>query len=157
VKEGEEPEEVRALQDLVRRHQVGWEVWPEYNRDDAGRTVQIGFDLMLTGTYDHDQHEAGAGCPECVRVYEDLRRVARWILPRGETESAYELGAYDGAIHYPPERESRPEIELPIRILHRHGFERPVDRCEESCLSEMEEKLAQLGAPRKRWHEPRPA
>jgi len=154
--EKQRQEELQSLQRLVKDHQVCWEVWPEYNRDENGKTVQIGFDLMLEGTYDHSQHEEAPGCPECVKVYGDLKRIARWILPTGEGESTYELGAYDSTVHYAPERKLRPEIELPIRILHRHGFQRPVDKCEETCLQEMEEKLKQLGAPRLRWRE-RPA
>lgn len=145
--------ELETLRHLVQRHQVVWEVWPEYQRTEDGKTVQVGFDLTLQGTYDHPLHEPRPGCNECVKVYEDLRRIARWILPKGEHESTYELGAFDGAIHYPPERKHRAEIEFPIRIFHRHGFERPVDACETSCLTEMEEKLKTLGAPRTSWHE----
>ncbi len=151
--ETDDQRELQALRALVKKHRVCWEVWPDNNPDGSGRTVQVGFDLRLEGTYEHADHETRAGCPECVAVYEDLRRIARWILPDGDRDSTYELGAFDGAIHYAPERKLRPEIELPIRILHRHEFEAPVDKCETSCLQEMEEKLRLLGARRKYWRD----
>ena len=46
---------------------------------------------------------------------------------------------------------------LTIEIMHRHGFDRPVDACELRCLAKMEEKLCGLGSPRDKWSEPSPA
>jgi hypothetical protein len=40
---------------------------------------------------------------------------------------------------------------LSMKILHRHGFDQPVDECEERCLKEMRSKLAELGVRAGEW------
>jgi hypothetical protein len=92
------------------------------------------------------------GCEQCAEVYLDLRRIAEWILPEDEPESDYEIGAFDVSVHFPPEREFREEITLPIRIIHHEGFDRPVDACEVRCLQEMQKRLGDLGACKGKWH-----
>jgi len=32
-----------------------------------------------------------------------------------------------------------------VRILHRHDYFAPIDKCEERCLSDMKQKLRRLG------------
>ncbi len=142
------------LKRLVERHQVCWEVWPEETINRDGRRVQIGFELDLLGTHDHVTDPPTPGCDECAVVYVDLKKIAQAILPEGEHESDYEIGAFDSAIRFPPERDFRREVTLPIRIVHREGFERPVDACEVRCLQEMEKKLEALGASKGKWHPP---
>ena len=142
------------LKRLVERHQVCWEVWPEETLNREGHRVQIGFELDLLGTHDHPVDPPTPGCDQCVEVYRDLRRIAQWILPGERRESDYEIGAFDSAIRFPPEREFREEITLPIRIIHREGFDRPVDACEVQCLQEMEKRLRDLGASKGKWHKP---
>jgi hypothetical protein len=34
-----------------------------------------------------------------------------------------------------------------IRLVHREGYERPVDACEERCLKEIQARLRELGIP----------
>jgi hypothetical protein len=139
------------LKRLVERHQVCWEVWPEETINRDGHRAQIGFELDLLGTHDHPADPPTPGCDECAAVYVDLEKIARAILPEGERESDYEIGAFDSSIRFPPEREFREEITLPIRIIHREGFDRPVDACEVRCLREMESKLEALGAQQGKW------
>jgi hypothetical protein len=40
-----------------------------------------------------------------------------------------------------------------MTILHRHGFDEPVDECEERCLKEMRSKLAELGVRAGEWRQ----
>lgn len=42
-----------------------------------------------------------------------------------------------------------------IKILHRHGFDQPVDACEVRCLRDLEQRLVELGAQKDRWLENR--
>ena len=140
------------LKRLILRHQVCWEVWPEETLNREGHRMQIGFELDLLGTHDHPVDPPTPGCDLCAEVYRDLRRIAQWILPRERRESDYEIGAFDRAIRFPPEREFREEITVPIRIIHREGFDRPVDACEVHCLQEMEKRLRDLGASKDKWH-----
>jgi hypothetical protein len=146
-------DESRELRELIRKHKVCWEVWPEYHIDREGKKIQIGFELDLIGTHYQPRHTPEPGCAECVKVYDDLKRIAYWIMPKEERDSWYEVGVFDASIHYSAQRRFRGEITLPIKILHREGFNRPTDACEVRCLNEMEEKLQALGAHRGSWPE----
>lgn len=145
--------ETAELRELVRQHKLCWEVWSEYHIDRKGNKIQIGFELELMGTHFQPGHPPVPGCDECVSVYDNLKRIARWIIPKEERDSCYESGIFDASIHYPKRRKFRGEISLPIKILHREGFDRPTDACEVRCLNEMEEKLKSLGAQKGEWTE----
>ena len=147
-------DEINKLRELVRQHKVCYEVWPEYHIDREGKKIQIGFELDLIGTHYQPAHTPEPGCAECVKVYDDLRRIAWWIMPKEERDSDYEIGVFDASIHYSARRKSRGDIVLAIKILHREGCDRPTDACEVKCLNEMEEKLKMLGAQKGYWTEP---
>lgn len=144
-------ENIEPVKQLVTEHQVCYEVWPEYLMVQ-GNKVQVGFSLELCGTHGHERSQPLPGCSQCYQVYEDLRRIADWIKPREKRPSYYEIQPYDRALHQSIRRRFRSEVSLTIRILHRQGFDRPVDECEELCLKEMREKLAELGVLEGRWH-----
>ncbi len=147
------PDDTTELQQLVRRHQLYWEVWPEYLSFE-GRPRQVGFRLGLLGTHDHPAHPPVPGCEECQKVYRDLVRVGRWILPKAQRDSVYRILPFEAAIAYPPHGGSRQDVVLSIRIVHRTGFDLPVDACEAACLAEMKDRLRQLGAQDGSWREP---
>jgi hypothetical protein len=139
-------DELSKLKELVKQHKVCWEVWPEYHIAGKGQKIQIGFELDLIGTHHEPQKPPTPGCVECIKVYEDLKVIAAWIIPEEGRDSRYEVGVFDSSIHYSPKRKFRGEVLLPIKILHRKGFHLPTDDCEVKCLAEMEEKLGLLGA-----------
>jgi hypothetical protein len=147
---------VEHLREIARRHQVCYEVWPEWSIAE-GRKIQIGFELQLCGANAHTIEDGPdhpvPGCERCFSTYGELRQIAEWILPREERPSRYEIGYFDRALHIAPgKRRSRNEVVLPIRILHRHEFNRAVDECEDRCLREMRGKLVQLGVYEGIWH-----
>ena len=144
-------EDFDRLRELVRRHKVCWEVWPEYHIDREGKRIQIGFELNLLGTHGHSESIIDPGCPECMKIYEDLKRIARWIIPKKEFDTWYEIGVFDASIHYSSRRRFRPEVILTIKILHREGFDHPIDADQVQELNEMEEKLRKLGASKGTW------
>lgn len=136
---------IAHLKDLVRKHNVFYAVWQEPILKEEG-LERVGFDLELYGIHDHPQGIINPGCSQCEEVYDDLKQIAQWILPKEERASVYKIAPFDQALHMPPSRQFRPEVELQIRILHRHDVERPIDDCERLCLKEMRGKLAELGA-----------
>lgn len=135
---------VTELKRIIERHTVRYEVWPHYGIAD-GKRVIVGFDLELYGTHDHGDTRLSPGCRRCSDTFADLRRVAEWILPKEQRPSQYEIVPFDQSLH--AAAGGRFEVMLPIRIEHRHGFFGPVDDCEERCLKEMQQKLAELGVP----------
>ena len=64
-----------------------------------------------------------------------------------------EIETYDSSIHRAVKRRLRPEVVLSLKILHRQGYDQPVDACEEDCLNEMQDKLKKIGAQRDVWQE----
>jgi len=88
-----------------------------------------------------------------VKVYEDLKQIAQWIMPKEERDSVYEIRAFDVSIHQAPLRKFRKDITLAMKILHREGFDRPKDVCEVECLKDMEKKLKDLGAHQGYWQD----
>ena len=138
------------LKELVLKHQICWGVWPEYGVDPDGNRIQTGFELSLAGVHYEPAHAPTPGCSECVTVYEALERIAKWILPKEERESVYEIRIAP-SFSYSSKRKYREEIPLAIKILHREGFLRPIDACEVKCLNEMQSKLTEIGARQGCW------
>jgi hypothetical protein len=143
-------ETVERLKDIVEMHQVCYEVWPEL-LIVKGQQLKVGFDLELVGTHEHGTSTFSPGCPRCLRTFEDLRQIAEWIMPKEERPSRYEIEPYDRALHESAQRKFVPEVVLRMTILHRHGFDQPVDECEERCLKEMRGKLSELGVRAGEW------
>lgn len=138
------------LRELVQAHHVYYEVWPELLMVKEQK-VKVGYDLELYGVHDHPEEQIVPGCPHCQHTYISLRQIAEWILPTEERPSRYEIEPFDHAIHQTPKRRFQPEVVLNLKILHRHGFDQPVDQCEERCLKEMREKLASIGVAQGEW------
>lgn len=147
---GETWEEMEPVKQLVTEHQVCYEVWPEYLMAQ-GKKVKVGFGLELCGTHGHESSRPLPGCPQCYQVFKNLEKIADWIKPRENRPSYYEIQPYDHALHEARKRAFRPEVALVLKILHRQGFDQPVDECEELCLTEMRTKLAELGVLEGRW------
>lgn len=133
---------VAELKQIIERHTVRYEVCPHYEIA-GGKRVMVGYDLELYGTHDHGQTRLSPGCRLCAETFVDLRRIAEWILPKEHRPSQYEIAPFDQSLH--AAAGGHFEVLLPIRIEHRHGFFDPVDACEERCLKEMQQKLAELG------------
>ena len=147
------------LREIVRQHQVCYEVWPEWYVK-SGTKIKIGFELQLCGINSHGDSSGPLhpvpGCPICFRTYSDLRKIAEWVLPVDERPSRYEIQAFDHALHMASaKRFKRKEVVVTIVIMHRNDFNRPVDDCENRCLKEMKERLKQLGIREDVWREER--
>lgn len=139
-----------VLRELVQRHWVCWEVWPECALV-AGQKRQIGFALELSGTHEPGVEHPTPGCRHCRKVFAALQTIAVYILPREERPSWYEIEPFQSSLHYSPGRRNRPDVSLTIRIMHRNHFEQPVDECELRCLAEMKQRLRDLGASEGRY------
>ena len=143
-------ETIIQLKDLIQRHRVCYEVWPETLATRKG-LVKVGFDLELDGVHEHPGSGALPGCQHCREVFEDLQRIAEWIMPKEERPTTYEIQRFDHAFHYATKRKLRREVSLTIKIIHRHGYDQPVDDCEQMCLKEMRRKLSELGVHEGEW------
>lgn len=134
--------ELPQLRRIASRHGVRYEVLPEMDLVDH-QLVKVGFRLDLWGLHLHPKGVA-PGCPECRAVYDELEKIAEWILPGDERPSRYEIEPFDRALHAAPGLKDRDEVLVEVKILHRHDAFAPIDACEERCLKEMKERLALL-------------
>ena len=142
--------QLMELRPLVERYRVCWDVWPEYVMVGSERR-QIGFELELSGTHAPGAHNPTPGCAYCKEVFSALLSIAEWIRPAEGRPTRYDFQPYEMKIHYSQNRSFRPDVNLSIKILHRQGGFDLVDPCEKRCLSEMEEKLRQIGACHGSW------
>ena len=126
------------LRQTVERHQACYVVWPDWALVE-GRRVQIGFELDLCANVERP----GEG--PCVEIYEELKQIAMSVLPHNPGETEFDVLPFDNSLHENVRRNFRPEIVLAFRILHKRGFDKPVDNCEKDCLRQIESKLRQLG------------
>jgi hypothetical protein len=147
---------MERLRELVRRHQVCYEVWPECLVVN-GHLTKVGFLLELSGIHGKGVGHVLPGCNHCRATFEDLRQIAEWIMPEEERDSYYDVQPFDNALRETPKRKLRPEVVLGMTILHRHGFDQPVDHCEQKCLKEMRQKLTELGVHEGEWKDKREA
>lgn len=139
----------RHLEDLARRYQVCWDVWPEAVMVD-GKRRQIGYVIELSGSHPQVK-ELSPGCPYCKEVFGALLQISEYILPpKCGQPSESNIDAYNQSITYSRRRGLRPDVGLAIHLVHRQGFG-PVDECEQRCLDKMENRLTGLGVSKGSW------
>lgn len=143
---------IGSLAELVTRHRVCWEVWPEV-RFVHQKQQQVGFELELSGTHDFAGQHGGPDCQGCREVFLVLYAIVWYILPPEGRPSRYEIGPYEQALRYSAVRGNRPDITLTVKVLHRQDFDLPVDQCEVRCLEEMKARLKDLGACERQWRD----
>ena len=129
------------LRQVVERRQACYEVWPDWALV-GGRKVQVGFEVDLCADAEK------FGDRPCVGIYEELKQVAMAVLPQDAGEASFDVLPFDNAFHENLRRGFRPEIVLALRILHKRGFEQPLDDCEKRCLRQIESMLKELGLKR---------
>jgi hypothetical protein len=137
-----------ALQDVVLRHQVSYEVWPEWS-GCGGRARRIGYCVSICGV--NDLGDCGSchhvpGCPHCGLTYDEIRKIAEWITLKEQPDCRFQIEAFDRAWHIAPkQRWSRNEIIVNIKILHSHNVDSPVNESQERCLNKLRVELKKLG------------
>jgi putative ABC transport system permease protein len=78
-------------------------------------------------------------------IREDLRRIAEDVVPTEERPSRTELTPFRPALYDSRVVPGADEVSVTIRLIHREGYDRPVDACEERCLKEIRARLRLLG------------
>jgi hypothetical protein len=139
------PATAEDIKNLIERHRVCFESWYEYAMTEEVR-CHTGYALRLSGVNKHETDEHPVpGCDFCRQTYNDLCRIARWILPPGDRASKYRIEPFDSSFHFAKTRGHREEVVVTIQVLHRDETDRAADECELRCLKEMREKLKELG------------
>lgn len=143
-----------ALQDVVLRHQVSYEVWPEWS-GCGGRAKRIGYCVSICGVNDRVDCGRGhhvPGCPHCSLTYDEMRKLAEWITLKEQPACRFQIGSFDRAWHIAPrQRWSRNEIIVNIKILHSGSVDGPVDELQERCLNKLRVELKKLGVREGVW------
>ena len=136
-------DKVVELAERARARRVHFDVEPEIVLRGSER-VKVGFQVHLWAV-----HPKGAralpGCPKCWDLVEDLRRIAEEVVPVERRPSRTELVPFRPALYESRVVPGADEVRVTIRLIHREGYERPVDECEERCLKEIRARLRALG------------
>ncbi len=130
---------------IVARHQVHFDVAPEVTFV-ANERRKVGFRLRLWGAHGEGAR-ALPGCPKCLAIIEDLRRLARGVLPPDDRPTRAILEPFEPALYDSHVAQGADEVALSIRLVHREGYHEPIDLCEERCLKEIRERMRELKIP----------
>jgi hypothetical protein len=80
------------------------------------------------------------------RTYNDLRKLAEWLIPQNEQGEHCTIEPFDGTWYIVQRQgQSRKEIGVTINALHCHNDKVGADAYQWRCLSDMLEKLDHLG------------
>lgn len=135
--------ELEDLAQVARRRHVHFDVEPEIVFRGSAR-VKVGFQVRLWAV-----HQKGAralpGCPKCWDLVDELRQIAEQVVPAEERPTLAELAPYRPALYDSRVVPGADEVSVTIRLIHRDGYDRPVDPCEERCLREIRARLRALG------------
>ena len=99
---GDSQHAAERLKDLVERHQVCYEVWPEELM--ITERTKVGFLVELNGVHGEGAEHVVPGCKHCYSTFEDLRQIAEWIMPAEERASYYDIQPFDNALREAPRR-----------------------------------------------------
>ena len=149
-----------ALQDIIMRHEVSYEVWPEWS-GCGGRARRVGYCVSICGVNEKADCVRGhhvPGCLHCGLTYDEMRKIAEWITLKEQPDCRFEIEHFDRAFHIAPrQRWSRNEIVVTIKILHSHNIDLPVNDSLERCLNELRVELKKLGVREGVWQAPKVA
>jgi len=153
----DEPTALEALQKVVRRYEVCYEVWPEWS-GSGGRARRIGYSVSICGVNKEVSCVRGhhvPGCLHCGQTYEALRKIAECITLPEQPDSRFEIGPFDRAFHIAPrQRWSRNEITVNVKILHRNNVDGPVNDSLDRCLNNLRAELKKLCVHEGVWQGP---
>lgn len=130
--------------DIVRRFSVYYEVRPESTLLHDHTIRQVGFCFDLYG-WDGQGPSLYPGDERSKEIYRGLREIALQIVPEEQEDCRYELDDFDASLHYDSHGSKYGRVQLKIHILHKDGFQQPIDAGETRARREMENWLKNLG------------
>jgi hypothetical protein len=133
--------------DIVRRFSVYYEVRPESTLLHDHTIRQVGFCVDLYGR-DGQGPPLNPGDERSKEIYRGLWEIASQIVPEEQEDCRYQLDGFDASLHFDSHGSKCGRVQLKIHILHKHGFEQPIDAGETRALKEMEDRLKNLGIHR---------
>ena len=141
--------EIPQLKQIVKKHKVYWIVQEITNINEKGDKVKNAFVLHLIGT----RHKA-SDKTKTSEIFENLDRIAQWIMPKESLEVRFDIRQQENLFFYLPgddRDENRQNLVVSLRVLHREGFLRPIDKFQIEAIKEMEKRLKNIGSPKERW------
>jgi len=147
---------IEHLRTLAHDDQVCYEIWPIWSVSKGVRE-RVGFELMLCGIERHAIAEENAlhavpYCEHCARTYDDLREIAEWIISLKKLPFAYEIYAFDHALHLAPTtRQHRSELVLTTAVFFHTYHKAATHDCDSECLKEVRERLSKLSIQEDVW------
>lgn len=139
------------MTEIVSSYKVFWTVMPIDLPGGEGSPVRVGMSLALVGT---DEEGTQASDERSQQIVSDkLEELAEWLVPTNYPNVEFEIRRHDTETFFLPGDLStkRKNYVVGIRILHKEGFDQPVDKFQTQILKELESRLKDLGCPRDHW------
>ena len=144
-------DETGHMAEIVRDYKVFWTVTPIELPGGENNPVRIGVSLMLVGT----DKEGSSTVDETSQqhVSDKLEELAEWLIPKDYPNVEFEIMRHDTETFYLPAdiRTNRKNYIVGIHILHKEGFNLPIDEFQSEIQKELETRLKDLGCPRDHW------
>ncbi len=139
------------VREVLRRHQVRYEVHPYYvvldqhpvHGPSTEQRVQAGFDVDLYGVLDTWQLPLGHS-EEAQLVVSYFESVAREVQSKAGHQTTVEVITDPESLSLDAHEHFRPEAMLRIRISHFRGMDQPHGPSEEQALAAIRETLHEL-------------
>jgi len=136
--------------DLVQRHEVCWDVYPVQSATTDKQTIQVGYEVVLSGAFLDPDRDAETIRAKTDEVLAALREVATDLRQHAGLPEEHRITSYDEGVQASPSRD-RTEARIKLGLLHKEGFHVPVDEALTSSLRALERRLAELGASKGAW------
>jgi hypothetical protein len=138
----------------IRDHEVCFEIGPLFELDQhPGRSpakVQVGLEVCLLARLVPRSAAGTAAAPSAGAVHARLSEIAGAVA-EDVGDARCDVSPFDGAVRARPEAAWAPEVQLSLRIVHRHDYLRPLDDGERRTADGVQRRLQALGVRAKAW------
>ncbi len=147
-------ESEQELRDTVRLRKICYDVEPYYLPDKKGALVQIGYRLVLYGTFPEGVKEADPDSPEYEKVERDVRRLAESLSHTcGPMHVCESVTIEPSTITYSHDRKMRPDVTVYLPVFDQNNFGHPVDAQITETLHVATRMLEIAGVRKKQWQD----
>ncbi len=130
--------------EIVQRFSVSYAVRAESTVLHDHTIRPVGFCVELFGR-DGDGPPLSPGDERSREIYRGLRNIALQVVPHENHDCQFELDDFHPSLHYGTNPRGPAKVRLAIYILHRNGFDRPIDADVTQALHKVEDRLKELG------------
>jgi len=143
-------EKLEHLKELVRHHEVCWDLTRLNSATTQGETLHVGYEVVVTGIFNDPDRAAETMRVKAAEVLGALHEVAVDLREHAGLPAEHRIKSYGEGVQATARRD-RKEARVKLALLHGTSFHVPADDKLEHSLQLLEERLKLLGACKGRW------